>query len=141
MAKLKILKAGETDINSTDIWRFCMHSDYPVFKIGTSGSNALSLTAGNQYAEFTVSHNLGYKPIYLANILYGTKEYVVQSSTVPYTDDSYILIPSTGGDSVLSMYSTVTDNDIIIGVSLIDGELATGTTNFTVYWTIYLDEF
>lgn len=66
MAKLKVLREGETNINSTDIWRFSLHSDYPTFKVLSSGQLTLStLTAVDDwyYAQTAVAHNLGYKPI------------------------------------------------------------------------------
>ena len=67
MAKCKVLREGETNINSTDIWRFSLHSDYPTFKVFSSGSLTLSATTagGNlgYYAETSVTHNLGYNPI------------------------------------------------------------------------------
>ena len=46
-----------------------------------------------------------------------------------------------GYTSIVNFYSTVTDNDLIIGVSTGDGENADETISFTVYWTVYLDEF
>lgn len=67
MAKLKVLREGQTNINSTDIWRFSLHSDYPTFKVLSSGQLTLStLTAGGSlgyYAQTAVAHNLDYKPI------------------------------------------------------------------------------
>lgn len=66
MAKFKILRNGETDIESTDIWRFAMHSDYPTYKIKQSGSITLTTTTtggslGYQATQ-TISHGLGYVP-------------------------------------------------------------------------------
>ena len=66
MAEKKILKKGQTNINSTDIWRFAFHSGYPTYKI--IGQGALTLTANTPggdlgyFAGGMVSHNLGYKP-------------------------------------------------------------------------------
>lgn len=66
MAKLKILKTGETDIESTDIWRFCMHSDYPTQKIYASGQTTLTIPAGSDTGTKTIAHGLGYAPIVMA---------------------------------------------------------------------------
>jgi len=66
MAKFKILKTGETDIDSNDIWRFALHSDYPVYKIISQGTETLSTnTAGGAlgyYGQSVINHGLGYKP-------------------------------------------------------------------------------
>ena len=66
MAKLKILKTGEADIESTDIWRFCVHSDYPTQKVYSSGQTTLTIPAGNNSGTKTISHGLGYAPIVMA---------------------------------------------------------------------------
>jgi hypothetical protein len=66
MAKFKILKTGETNINSTDIWRFCVHSDYPTQKIYASGQTTLTVSAGSTTGSATVNHSLGYAPIAMA---------------------------------------------------------------------------
>lgn len=142
MPVIKVLKSGETDIDSTDIWRFAFHSGYPTLKIGSSGSASLSLTPGNFYSEHTVTHSLGYKPIYFANIQYGTTAYSVQANTTPFKQDAYIEVMNEFGyTSIINFYSTVTDTQIIIGVSTADGANAAATISFTVYWTVYLDEF
>ena len=137
-----MLKTGETDIDSPDIWRFAFHSDYPTLKIATSGSNSLSLTPGNFYSEHTVTHSLGYKPIYFANIQYGTRAYTVQATTTPVSESGYIeVMNELGWTSIINFYSTVTDTELLLGVSTGDGENADDTISFTVYWTVYLDEF
>jgi len=66
MAKVKILKSGETDIESTDIWRFCIHSDYPTQKVYASGQTTLVIPAGSNYGEKIITHSLGYAPIVMA---------------------------------------------------------------------------
>jgi hypothetical protein len=65
MAKMRVLKSGETDINSTDIWRFVLHEGYPVYKIFQKGSlTVTSNTAdsGGYLGQATITHNLGYRP-------------------------------------------------------------------------------
>jgi hypothetical protein len=66
MAKLKILKQGETDITSNDIWRFSVHSDYPTQKIYASGQTTLTIPAGSNDGIKTINHGLGYAPIVMA---------------------------------------------------------------------------
>lgn len=142
MAKFKILKDGETDIDSADIWRFAFHSDYPTWKISSAGSASISMTPGDYYAEYVVSHNLGYKPIYIANVQYGTRVYSAQADANPINESGYITIPNQGGgNSIIRFYSAVDDNDLMIGVYTADFGSASTTTNYTVYWTLFLDEF
>lgn len=66
MAKFKILKTGETDIESSDIWRFCVHSDYPTQKIVSAGQTTLTIPAGENSGIKTINHSLGYPPIVMA---------------------------------------------------------------------------
>jgi hypothetical protein len=66
MAKLKILKEGETNIDSTDIWRFTMHSGYPSQKIYEAAQTTLTILSGNTGGTKTISHSLGYAPIVMA---------------------------------------------------------------------------
>ena len=63
MAVFKVLKEGQTDIDSTDIWRFAIHSDYPNVKIKFSGSTNFTMLAGQWDAYYVIPHNLGYIPI------------------------------------------------------------------------------
>lgn len=63
MVKARILRTGETDINSTDIWRFVLHEGYPTQKVSSQGSFTISLPSGSEFAGFnTITHNLGYVP-------------------------------------------------------------------------------
>ena len=74
MAKLKILRTGETNINSTDIWRFSVHSDYPTGKIALSGTTTGTINSGDWTigtpgipvdeppGYVAIAHNLGYVP-------------------------------------------------------------------------------
>lgn len=62
MGRVRILKDGETDIESADIWRFALHSDYPNIKIKFSGSANFTMLTGEWDAFYTIPHNLGYVP-------------------------------------------------------------------------------
>lgn len=63
MAVFKVLKNGQTDISSTDKWRFAINSDCTNVKIKYSGSGNFVLPAGDYDAYYTINHNLGYIPI------------------------------------------------------------------------------
>lgn len=142
MAKVKMLKTGETDIDSTDIWRFCFHSDYPTLKIALSGSQTFTIAAGNNYGEHVVTHNLGYRPIYIANIGYSTRSYQVPSNLTPLYNNDYIWVPNESlYDSIINFYSVIENNTLTIGASTADGENVVSTQTYTAYWLILLDEF
>jgi len=67
MAKLKILKEGETNIDSSDIWRFAVHSDYPTQKIALTGQTTITILNGNKSGSKTISHSLGFAPTVMAS--------------------------------------------------------------------------
>lgn len=137
-----MLKVGETDIDSTDIWRFTFHSDYPTLKIATGGSQTFTINAGNSYGELEVVHSLGYKPFYLVNVYYGGKSYNVSATTIPFYAGSYIELPNTDGwDSIITFYAYVSNSSLFVGASTADGLDLTSTATFTGYWTVHLDEF
>lgn len=88
MAKLKILKQGETDITSNDIWRFAMHSDHKNQKVTEIFSTTLFLPAGSSwlngdYAEGVVTHNLGRYLAYYAEVFFNGKSYPVVGDASP----------------------------------------------------------
>lgn len=88
MAKLKILKTGETDIESTDIWRFCVHSDYPNQKIVSAGETTLTIPSGSNSGSTTVNHSLGYAPIVMAMFESSGGRFIkVLGSTIPNRND------------------------------------------------------
>jgi len=143
MSKLKILKYGETDIESTDIWRFAFHSDYPTFKIATNGNDTFSIASGNNFGEKVVTHNLGYIPFVFAAVEYNSKlflvtRYVLSGETVPATHDWLGDI-----DSELIFELVITSTQIKIGASIFDSPDATvnNTVNLRAHWIIMLDEF
>lgn len=142
MAKVKILKSGETDIDSTDIWRFIFHSDYTTFKIQSGGNQQFTIPAGQSYGEFTITHSLGYRPVYFANIKYGNYSFQVASAIAPFYNGDYIYLENESGyDSIIYFYSYVENNTLVIGASTLDGENLQNTATFTGYYIINLDEF
>jgi hypothetical protein len=84
MAKLKILKQGETDITSNDIWRFSVHSDYPTQKIYASGQTTLTIPAGSNNGIKTIAHGLGYAPIVMAMFETDNSRYVKVTGQVKF---------------------------------------------------------
>lgn len=125
MAKFKILKTGETDIESTDIWRFCVNSDYPTQKIYAAGEETLTIPAGDNQGIRTINHSLGYPPIVMAmfeisggrfvKVFGGTKgrftSQVIQFFTVNLTTDAIVGI--TDDSITLGKVTDVSVNDVI----------------------------
>lgn len=62
MAKARILQTGETDIASTDIWRYVLHEGYPTQKVASSGKETVSFSTEEEYKQIIVTHSLGYVP-------------------------------------------------------------------------------
>ena len=149
MAKLKILKSGKTNIDSTDISDFAFHSDYPVYKVLQSG-NAEFTMQGNVHiddgdidASYTVAHNLGYTPMVIGWLQNGTDIYPCNSlvETQKYFD--------LGGGSPYVFYGTsfvycTADNtNITIGLhNILPADFPNQyTTTFKAHWRIMADEY
>jgi len=144
MAFLRILKEGETNINSTEIWRFAYHSDYPTLKIKTSGKQNAVMTAGTHQKSITIAHNLGYEPNFFVNIKYRGKLYESYGETQCSLDyEVPTTIPGGGGaysDTAYS-YSSVDSNNLYVEIRLLwDGNNVTNNETFEVYYFIQLDE-
>lgn len=136
MAKVKILKSGETDIKSTDIWRFSFHSDYPTFKISEAKTDTIHLLAGNDTAYVDITHGLGYNPIFFCYVLKGTKAY-----QVPYNMATDITITGESGPTEVWLNNELIDaNTLRVGV-YIPYDYADGNEDFTVNVLFMLDEF
>lgn len=137
MAVLKILKAGETDPESTDISKFSFHSKYPTFKIAESGSQNITILAGQDAAHFDIVHNLNTEPIYFPYIKKGTT-----SKFVPgYLPISGTTVQGEFDVADVSYYAVLQDaNTLRVGVYL-PYDYALNNETFTVYWTIMIDEY
>lgn len=137
MPEIRILKSGETDIDSTDIWRFSFHSKYPTFKINNSGSHNITILAGQDEAYYDIVHNLNTEPIYFPYILKGTT-----SKYVPgYLPISGTTVQGESDIADVSYYAVLINaNTLRIGVYL-PYDYALGNETFTVYWTIMEDEY
>ena len=140
MAKVKILKSGETDIDSTDIWRFAMHSDYPNVKIKFQGSSNFTMVAGQWDAYYTIPHNLGYIPqvwgwlersgkIYPCNLLTGISDVFYDAG--PYDTCSVFA------------YCAADETNVYIGAYNKFPVDAGAYQNYTfkAHWKIAVDEF
>ena len=88
MSVIKVLKNGKTDIDSTDISDFALHSDYKCQKIALATSVDITLPAGStwldgDYAEGVINHNLGYIPIFFPFVEFGGKGYEATGNANP----------------------------------------------------------
>lgn len=88
MAKFQILKDGETDIDSTDIWRFAVHSDYKNQKTTEIYSTTVTLPAGStwlggEYGYSSVYHGFGRLTAYYAEVYFNGKSYPISGSVYP----------------------------------------------------------
>lgn len=91
MAVFKILKNGETDIESTDISKFALHSDYKCQKIAISTGVNIVLPAGStwldgDYVEAVINHNLGYIPLFFGFVQHRGKGYESAGNANPQID-------------------------------------------------------
>jgi len=138
--KIKFLKEGQTDIKSTDVWRFAVHSDYPNVKIKFQGKADFTMFAGNWDAFYTIPHNLGYVPIvfgwlersgkiYPCNLLTGIDDVKYDTGEFDYC-------------SVFA-YCGADENNVYIGAYNkfpVDAPAIANYT-FTAHWRIAVDEF
>lgn len=88
MAKFKVLRSGETDINSTDIWRFAIHSDYRNQKVTSIYQSTFTLPAGSSwlnddYVEAFIYHGAGEIEAYYAEVYFNGKSYPVVGDASP----------------------------------------------------------
>lgn len=83
MAKYKALRAGQTDIDSTDIWRFALHSDYPSQKIYEADEVTLTVESGEVGGSVNVNHSLNYVPVVYAMFSLGGGRYKRVNGLVP----------------------------------------------------------
>ena len=139
MSKFRVLKNGHTDPESTDIWKFVFHESYPTFKIANSGSQTITMNAGEYDVHHNIAHNLDYFPVYFAYILKGGV-----SMQVPYyISNTGVTVTGEFSDDAepVSYYSFLDDsNTLRIGAEL-PYDNAKFNESFTIYWMIMLDEF
>ncbi|MDX9798841.1 MAG: hypothetical protein RBT05_08280 [Bacteroidales bacterium] len=91
MAIIKILKNGETDIESTDISKFALHSQYKCQKIAAVGSASIVLPAGSSWLDggsysAVINHGLGYIPLFWAFVEHSGKGYESVGNANPQID-------------------------------------------------------
>jgi len=140
MVKFKVLKTGETDINSTDIWRFSIHSDHPNVKIKLSGSSNFTMLAGQWDSYYTIPHNLGYIPIVYGWLERSGKIYPCNLMTG--IDDVFYDV---GPYDTCSVFATcfADINNVYIGAynKLPVDAPAYSNYTFKAHWRIAVDEF
>lgn len=140
MPKLKILKEGETDINSTDIWRFAFHSDYPVYKIISSGSANFTMFTGQWDAFYTIPHNLGYIPQVFGFLERSGKIYPCNLFTG--INDVFYDVGPTDTCTVFA-YCSADDTNVYIGAynKIPVDAPAISDYVFKAHWRITVDEY
>jgi hypothetical protein len=112
MAKFKVLKNGFTDIDSTDISDFSIHSDYKCQKLALADSVTVVMDAFSGSASGVINHNLGYIPSFFCFVEYGGKGYETVGNANPIlklkaarffdinASDNYIYSWDANGDQV-----------------------------------------
>jgi hypothetical protein len=136
MGKLKILKSGKTNIDSTDISDFAFHSDYPVYKIISSGSADFTMLAGNYEASYTITHNLGYIPMVLGFAQHGIGGYIF-----PCNMPADMNVAPDFGTQFIYCYADENTATITVHNQLPVDYTVTSNTTFTAYWRIMVDEY
>lgn len=139
MALFRLLKSGETDIESTDIWRFSLHTRYPTYKIIDQGTVTLTAnTVGGDlgyYAEEVISHNLTFKP----------QSFVFAdfSAYPPYLGGTQIKVTDVTGwyqfyydDSVMTVVQYIDENNLTLRI-----ETPESGKTLTFGYMITLDEW
>lgn len=83
-----MLKTGNTNINSTNISDFAIHSDYKCQKIALYSETTLVLpqysnSLDGDSVSGTITHSLGYKPMFFAFVEYNGKGYEAAGNANP----------------------------------------------------------
>ena len=140
MGVFKILKEGQTDITSSDKWRFAIHSDCANVKIKQSGSSNFTMAAGTWDAFYTIAHNLGYIPIVFGWLERSGKIYPCNMFTG--IDDVFFSADPLDVCSVFA-YCSADINNIYIGAynKLPVDAPAYQDYTFKAHWRIAVDEY
>lgn len=136
MAKLVMLRDGETDIDSTDIWRFSVHSDYPSQKVFSQGSFSITIPSGSDSGSYTITHSLGFKPTCRVTMIEPENGRLIRiTGGKGFTDTTL--------DPLAYGYATYgTDNsDLIITVGYYFPNPITSSRTFQFYYIILNDSY
>jgi hypothetical protein len=141
MAKVKILKTGETDINSTDIWRFALHSDYPTSKIAISGSTTATILAGDMAINhptgfIAIPHNLGYVPFCKVSVVRTSTSF--SGTRVVRLCGNQVFYDET--DVIGRGYSATADTENLYVEIYNTVETQVTTRTFTIHYIIQYDQ-
>lgn len=146
MAKAKVLRTGYTDITSSDIWKFSIHSDYPTQKIFSANSTTVTILSGNQGIEGQavgnppvakiIAHNLGYIPRCKVQILRTSTSW--SGSRLFRISGSQTQLDET--DVIGRVYSVTADstNIYVYIYNTVDAQPSNRT--FTIYYIIQYDQ-
>ncbi len=133
MAVIKVLKNGKTNIDSTDISDFALHSDYKCQKMALAYSVNITLLAGSSwlngdFAEGVINHNLGYIPIFFPFVEFAGKGYEGTGNANPQ-----IALTSSDPDPVGAAFDIWADaNQLHITVWATGFGTTAGNNTFTV---------
>lgn len=129
MAKFRILRNGETDIESSDIWRFVAHEQYPTQKVNTQGIATVTIESGLDFGYIDIAHNLGYIPKCRVSVI-NKSGYVERiSGGVEWTNGSDFGFYSYGADGT----------NLTLSVGYYFGT-APSTETYTFYYIILEDD-
>lgn len=87
---VKITRQGK-DVSSTDLRDFVLHSGYKNLKAQTLATTTITMGSGNFSVEQSISHNLGYAPMYLAMVELEPNKWYNVGSQIEISDGSATL--------------------------------------------------
>lgn len=82
---IRISKPGYDQVDS-DIRNMLFHSDYTMLKYHSDNTAFLTINAGLNYGEVSVSHNLSYVPLYVAYVsypFYSSYQHMIPNGQIP----------------------------------------------------------
>ena len=127
--KARILKSGETNINSNDIWRFVLHEGYPTQKVSLSGKQTVSFSIGEEYKQVIITHNLGYVPKVKVSSEVSSGKVMRFSGSEEFQEEDF---------SQRFYTYTVSSTQLTITVGYYMG--APGARSFEIYYVILRDD-
>ena len=142
MAKAKVLRTGYTDITTTDIWKYSVHSDYPTQKVALSGSTTGTILNGEMAVNesttgcVVIPHNLGYIPFCKVSIgrtstSWGGTRVIRVSGSQAFFDETDVL------GRVYSATADATNLYVYINNTV---DLQPGDRTWNIYYVILYDQ-
>lgn len=124
---IKVAKSGESAY-STDLRDFAFHSaamSPNIHMVGYGTPNENATTAPLPAKQFQITHNLGYEPLMLTYVDYG-------SNSPSFTAGYYYMLGGNGGASYTRTYATSTTCRVEEDYDLVGGVDATATCSIVV---------